>query len=62
MKTNLILILFLSLVFADDDWCGTVHQYERDFDRIEYIYPQFIDSTHFRVHFTLEAADRINAL
>ena len=57
--TYLLLILSLSFAFADDDWCGTVHQYERDFERIEYIYPQFIESTHFRVHFTLEAADSL---
>ena len=32
-------------------------QQERDFERFEYISAQFIDSTHYRVHFTTEPAD-----
>ena len=60
-----IIFIFLttiwSIVFSNTDfshsWCGTTQLQERDFERFEYLYPQFIDSTHYRVHFTTEPAD-----
>ena len=57
MKIHIAILYMLSFLFANHDWCGTPHQDQRDFDRIEYMYPQFIESSHFRVHFTLEDAD-----
>ena len=55
------LISIWSIVFSNTDfsypWCGTTQLQERDFERFEYLYPQFIDSTHYRVHFTTEPAD-----
>ena len=57
------LLLILSTIFANydshDSWCGTIHQGQRDFERFEYMYPQFIDGDHFRVHFTTEASDSL---
>ena len=57
------LLLILSAIFANydshDSWCGTIHQGQRDFERFEYMYPQFIESDHFRVHFTTEASDSL---
>ena len=56
-----IIILLMTNVFANhnshENWCGTINQHQRNFERFEYIYPQFIDSEHFRVHFTTEPAD-----
>ena len=57
----IFLITIWSIVFPNPNlshsWCGTTQLQERDFERFEYLYPQFIDSTHFRVHFTTEPAD-----
>ena len=60
-----IIFIFLTttwaIVFSNTDfshtWCGITQLQERDFDRFEYLYPQSIDSTHYRVHFTTEPAD-----
>mgnify|MGYP003322433396 CR=1 FL=1 len=41
----------------ENSWCGTNSVHNRDFERFEYTFPQFIDSTHYRVHFTTEPAD-----
>ena len=55
---KITIILFLSSFFASHDFvCGTINQGQRDFQRIEYAYPQFIEGDHFRVHFTTEASD-----
>ena len=55
-KILFIVIIFYNFIFSSD-WCGTAHQNVRDFERFEYTFPQFIDSTHYRVHFTVEPAD-----
>ena len=56
---KLIIILLISSLLSNDFHydCGTVHQDNRNFERIEYLYPEYIDSEHFRVHFTSEPAD-----
>ena len=54
---KIIFILILSFAFGDSPWCGTVNHEHRNFERIEYTFPQIMDSTHFRVHFTLDAVD-----
>ena len=52
------IILFISTLFANHDFiCGTINQDQRDFQRMEYTYPQFIEGDHFRVHFTTETSD-----
>ena len=60
-----IVFIFLtticSIIFSNTNvshsWCGITELQERDFDRFEYLYPQYMDSTHYRVHFTTEPAD-----
>ena len=58
---KLIIILCISFLLADshghDFKCGTINHQNRNFERMEYTYPEYIDSEHFRVHFTSEAAD-----
>ena len=58
---KLIIILCISFLLSDshghDFSCGTINYQNRNFDRMEYAYPEYIDSEHFRVHFTSEAAD-----
>jgi hypothetical protein len=58
-QLNIILCIsfLLSNYHENDSWCGTINQQHRDFERMEYAYPEYIDSEHFRVHFTSEAAD-----
>ena len=61
-KITFILLIFISsFIFPDSNlshsWCGSTIQHERDFERFEYSFPQFIDSTHYRVHFTVEPID-----
>ena len=57
---KIILILIISFVFFEygfgSFWCGTMN-HNRNFERFEYASPQFIESAHFRVHFTAESAD-----
>ena len=52
-----VFMLLMNFGFSENFWCGTPDLNNRDFGRIEYTYPEFFDSLHYRVHFTLEPAD-----
>ena len=61
-----MIVYFLSVIFltqgslfsaVDNNSC-IISTY-RDFERFQFTFPQFIDSTHIRVHFTTEAVDSI---
>ena len=58
---KIIIILCLSFILCDHDehnfLCGTANQEYRNFERMEYTYPEYIDSEHFRIHFTSAAVD-----
>ena len=51
-------IVVIQFLYAEDivDSCIT-DSINRNFDRFQYTYPQFIDGPHVRVHFTTEAVD-----
>ncbi len=54
----ILFLIVIQFIFAEDitDSC-IIDSNNRNFDRFQYTYPQFIDGPHIRVHFTTEAVD-----
>ena len=54
------ILIFSSLLISNENnhhWCSLNHSNTRNFERMEYTFPESIDSEHFRVHFTSQPAD-----
>ncbi len=54
------ILIFSSLLISNENnhhWYSLNHSNTRNFERMEYTFPESIDSEHFRVHFTSQPAD-----